>query len=130
MRGRASPASRRETLAGVVATILGCAYVTHGAAALAQDTDKSADPRSEPRDTVIIIGSQVDIPPDYPGGQVAHGGRVGILGNQDLMDVPFNVTSYTSEFIRDTQASSVADVLASDAAVRIARGFGNFQELY
>lgn len=66
----------------------------------------------------------------YAGGQVSRGGRVGILGNQDFMDTPFNSTSYTNELIQDQQAKSVADVLLNDPSVRAARGFGNFQELY
>ena len=66
----------------------------------------------------------------YAGGQVARGGRVGILGNQDMMDTPFSSTAYTNELIQNQQAKSVADVLQNDPTVRIARGFGNFQELY
>lgn len=34
--------------------------------------------------------------PEYAGGQVASGGRVGLLGTQSNMDTPFNLTSYTS----------------------------------
>lgn len=66
----------------------------------------------------------------YAGGQVARGGRVGILGNQDVMATPFSSTSYTHELILDQQAQSVADVLLNDPSVRQARGYGNFQELY
>jgi iron complex outermembrane receptor protein len=40
------------------------------------------------------------------------------------------VTSYTEGLIRNQQARSVADVLQNDPAVRVAKGFGNFQELY
>lgn len=66
----------------------------------------------------------------FAGGQVARGGRVGLLGQQDIMDTPFNQTSYTNTLIRDTQAKSVGEVLLNDPSVRGARGFGNFQELY
>ncbi|MEL7560538.1 TonB-dependent siderophore receptor [Stutzerimonas chloritidismutans] len=66
----------------------------------------------------------------YAGDQVARGGRVGILGNQDYMETPFTSTSYTSKLIQDQQARSVSDVLQNDPSVRVARGFGNFQELY
>ncbi|WP_424268786.1 TonB-dependent receptor [Castellaniella sp.] len=68
--------------------------------------------------------------PVYAGGQVARGGRAGILGTRDYMDTPFSITSYTSEFIQDVQARSVGDVLQADPGVRVARGFGNFQEAY
>lgn len=66
----------------------------------------------------------------YAGGQVARGGRVGLLGTQDMMDTPFSGTSFTAELLQDQQTRSVADVLLNDPAVRNARGFGNFQELY
>jgi len=79
---------------------------------------------------VVVTGSQVRQPPVYAGGQVATGGRVGMFGAQDVMDTPFNTTSYTEALARDQQARSVADVLQNDPAVRVSKGFGNFQELY
>ncbi len=68
--------------------------------------------------------------PAYAGGQVARGGRAGILGTKDNMDTPFSITSYTNALIQDRQAKSVGDVLQNDPSVRMARGFGNFQEAY
>ncbi|MBW8466360.1 MAG: TonB-dependent receptor [Acidovorax sp.] len=68
--------------------------------------------------------------PAYPGGQVARGGRAGILGTKDAMETPFSITSYTNELIQDRHARSVGDVLQNDPTVRVARGFGNFQESY
>lgn len=68
--------------------------------------------------------------PAYAGGQVATGAKLGILGTKDNMSAPFSVTSYTNELIQDKQARSVADVLLNDPSVRVARGFGNFQETY
>lgn len=66
----------------------------------------------------------------YAGGQVARGGRAGILGDQDMMSSPVSMTSFTNELIQDRQSRSVGDVLLQDPAVRVARGFGNFQESY
>ena len=66
----------------------------------------------------------------YAGGQVARGGRMGIFGAVDMMDSAFSGTSYTQQFIADQQARSVGDLLQSDPAVRMSRGFGNFQEVY
>ena len=66
----------------------------------------------------------------YAGGQVARGGRAGILGTRDNMETPVNVTSYTNDLIQDRQARSVGEVLQNDSGVRMARGFGNFQEAY
>jgi iron complex outermembrane recepter protein len=66
----------------------------------------------------------------YAGGQVARGGRAGILGTKDNMSTPFSITSYTNLLIQETQARSVGDVLQNDPTIQIARGFGNFQESY
>ena len=84
----------------------------------------------ETLEEIVITGSQVSLPSAYAGGQVARGGRAGILGNVDAMDTPFSSTNYTAELIANQQAISVADVLLNDPVVRVARGFGNFQELY
>jgi iron complex outermembrane receptor protein len=59
-----------------------------------------------------------DLPPPYAGGQVARGSRMGLLGNKDVMDTPFNITSYTAELMENQQALTVADVLANDPSVR------------
>jgi len=66
----------------------------------------------------------------YAGGQVARGGRVGLLGSQDVMSTPLTITNYTARLIEDQQAASLADVLQNDPAVRVTRGFGNFQQAY
>jgi len=66
----------------------------------------------------------------FAGGQVARGGRVGILGNQDILETPFSSTNYTSELIQDQQARSIGDVLQNDPSVRLSRGYGNYQQLY
>ena len=58
------------------------------------------------------------LPPVYPGGQVAEGGRLGLLGNTDVMDAPFSISTYTASLIKDQQATTVGDVLERDASVR------------
>lgn len=97
-------------------------------AAQAQDTT------TEPVATVVVSASAdasaQGLPSAYAGGQVARGGRLGLLGNVDIMDAPFSTTNYTLGVIQDQQARSVADVVQNDPAVRTARGFGNYQELY
>ncbi len=65
------------------------------------------------------------LPPVYSGGQVARGGQLGVLGNQDIMDVPFSMASYTEKLIRDQQAETVGDVLLNDSSVRQASGYAN-----
>jgi iron complex outermembrane receptor protein len=83
----------------------------------------------------IVVSASADasaggLSRNFAGGQVARGGRVGLLGNVDIMETPFNTFNFTSELIQEQQARSVADVLQNDPSVRVARGFGNFQELY
>lgn len=46
------------------------------------------------------------------------------------MDAPFSFTNYTQEFIQNHQAASVGDVLQYNPSVRVARSFGNFQQVY
>ncbi|MCB5187793.1 TonB-dependent receptor [Methylobacillus caricis] len=58
------------------------------------------------------------LPPDYAGGQTARGGRLGLLGNKDILDTPFSVTQYTAKLIEDQQAQSIGDVLVNDPSVR------------
>ncbi|MBN9513094.1 MAG: TonB-dependent receptor [Alphaproteobacteria bacterium] len=59
-----------------------------------------------------------NIPPPYAGGQVATGSQLGLLGNRDVMDTPFNQTSYTAKKAQDQQAKTVRDVLNDDPSVR------------
>ena len=118
---------------GIVATLAGQGAFAQSESSKSQSAQHSAvDSGGNPVETIVVTanGSQVELPPDYAGGQISRGGRIGMFGNLDLMDTPFNATNFTAEFIRDSQASSVADVVQSDPGVRVARGFGNFQELY
>ncbi len=84
--------------------------------------------------TVKVQGSAEPLPgslsPALPGGQVASGAQIGVLGQQKLINVPFSVTSYTSKLIEDQQAHTLADVVANDPAVRTALGYGTIAETY
>lgn len=93
---------------------------------------QTAEPLQLPTTEVVASAdaSSEGLTQPYAGEQVARGGRVGILGNRDYMETPFTSTAYTSQLIQDQQARSVSDVLQNDPSVRVARGFGNFQELY
>lgn len=66
-----------------------------------------------------------DLPAAYAGGQVAKGARLGLMGNVDVMDTPFSVTSYTAETIENQGARSIADVLKNDASVRFSTSDGH-----
>jgi iron complex outermembrane receptor protein len=84
-------------------------------------------------DSTIITATEAApdaLPPAYGGGQVARGGQLGILGNQDIMDVPFTTSSYTSKLIEDQQGHTVGDVLSNDSSVRVASGYGNAAQVF
>ncbi|QBE66245.1 TonB-dependent receptor [Pseudoduganella lutea] len=113
-------------------TPLACA-----AALLAAGTTLAQDsmPADTPALQTVVISASADasasgLSKAYAGGQVARGGRLGLLGNVDMMDAPFNATSYTQQLLQDQQSRSVADVLQNDPGVRVTRGFGNYQEMY
>lgn len=85
-------------------------------------------------DTINVTSSadasRTGLPAEYAGGQVARGGRLGLLGNTDRMDSPVSSTAYTQSLMQDQQTRSVGDVLLNDPTVRVTRGFGNYQEMY
>lgn len=115
---------------------LAAAMVFHLPALQAQTPPAAPNaPESDKTLSTVTVNASADasaqgLSPAYAGGQVARGGRAGILGTKDNLDTPFSITSYTNELIQDRQAKSVGDVLQNDPGVRTARGFGNFQESY
>ena len=131
MRNSHSPRRPALTPAALAAALL---FTLAAPAAWAQATASGTEPDGKTLSTVTVNASAdasaQGLSPAYPGGQVARGGRAGILGTKDAMDTPFSITSYTNELIQDRHARSVGDVLQNDPTVRVARGFGNFQEAF
>ena len=131
MRNSHSPRRPALTPAALAAALL---FTLSAPAAWAQATASGTEPDGKTLSTVTVNASAdasaQGLSPAYPGGQVARGGRAGILGTKDAMDTPFSITSYTNELIQDRHARSVGDVLQNDPTVRVARGFGNFQEAF
>ncbi|MFT4464793.1 MAG: TonB-dependent receptor plug domain-containing protein [Sodalis sp. (in: enterobacteria)] len=68
--------------------------------------------------------------PAYLDGQIANGGRLGLLGEQSTQDVPFNVVGYTSKLMQDQQTRSISDVVRNDASVQTYYGYGSTQEVF
>lgn len=75
---------------------------------------------------VEVTESATRAPAPYAGGQVARGGRMGLLGDKDMLDTPFSATQYTAQLIEDQQAQNLGDVLVNDPSVRntYSRGAG------
>lgn len=107
-----------------------CAQTVSTEASTPQSGKSKVDTLSQITVQASADASAEGLAPAYEGGQVATGARIGILGSRDFMETPFSFTSYTNELIEDRQAHSVGDVLQNDPGVRVARGFGNFQEAY
>ncbi len=109
------------------------------APALAATTDSTASKKSAtPEETLTVVAKPDDnfkaggdqLVPAYLDGQIANGGRLGMLGEQDAKNVPFNVIGYTNKMIQDQQATTLKDVVANDASVQNVQGYGNFAETY
>ncbi|MFM2476066.1 TonB-dependent receptor [Celerinatantimonas sp. MCCC 1A17872] len=104
--------------------------ITH--AATTDSTNSKKDTKK--LDNVVVTASadasRNGLSESYAGGLVARGQNYGLLGDQDYMDIPYSGTSYTSDYIDDIQAQGVGDILQTDPGVRVARGYGNFQETY
>lgn len=125
--GRASRTPLRHLVAALAAAGV---LPTIAFAQEAAQPAATAESATLPTVTVHADASADQLPAPYAGGQVARGGHLGVLGNQDFMDVPFSVTSYTSQQIQNQQARSIAGVLADDPAIRTAYGFGNFADTF
>lgn len=118
----------------IYAQCLGKTLLALAIGALTQGV-QAAQPQEE---TLVVQGARDDgfTPggndplPAYLDGQVAYGGRLGMLGEQRAMDVPFNVISYTAKMAQDRQAKTVSEVVSNDAGVQPVQGYGNFAEGY
>ncbi|SEL91340.1 iron complex outermembrane recepter protein [Roseateles sp. YR242] len=125
---------RPLTLAVALSCLSLAAHAQHAPAPAPAASDaKAKDAQEATQLPVVTVSATADakgLAAAYAGGQVARGGRAGILGTKDNMETPFSITAYTNDLIQDRQAKSVAEVLQNDPGVRVARGYGNFQETY
>lgn len=115
-------ALRKTVLALAIGALAGNAYST--------TNTTSGEKKAE--DTIVVQESAASdfkaggdtLVPAYLDGQIANGGRLGMLGQQKAMDVPFNIIGFTSKLVEDQQARTVADVVRNDAGVQPIQGFG------
>jgi len=124
-----------HVLPGTLAALLLLAFNPVNAAASVQSAgsdELGGDAQTDltlPAVKVTQARSALDAaPPAAPGGQVASAARMGLMGNVQVLETPFSVTSYTAQQIENTQAHSVADVLAADPSVRMATARSNINE--
>lgn len=64
----------------------------------------------------------------YANGTLAQTAHLAALGDQDIVDTPFSVTTYTSKMIEDQQSSTLAAILKNDPSIRISTNQGHFNE--
>ncbi|MRS90044.1 TonB-dependent siderophore receptor [Enterobacteriaceae bacterium RIT714] len=102
--------------------------ISHSSLAAGTSKEETIVVQSAPTNDFKAGGDQ--LVPAFLDGQVANGGRMGMLGQQNAMDVPFNIISYTSKLVEDQQARTIADVVANDAGVQSVQGYGNSAESY
>lgn len=78
---------------------------------------------AQSQEEVIVVAQQAQ-------KQVVSDGNVGVLGAQDALSTPFNISTYTSQLILDQQAETIGEVMENDPAVRTTYGSGNQSELF
>ena len=78
-----------------------------------------------------ILGATASTDVDaFAGGQVARRGSQGLLGSRDFMETPFSMTTYTSETVKNQQARTLGDLIASDPSVRATNPAGGRYEQF
>lgn len=123
------------TLAVRKSLILSITLAAASAAPLALAEPPETEPASTQQGVVALpattVKGQVEQDQSYSGGQVATRNRVGLLGEKDFMDTPFNTISYTGKYIQDLQARDLTDVIsATDPSVYSNGQAGSINEHY
>ncbi|SOE46659.1 TonB-dependent receptor [Orrella dioscoreae] len=126
------PTVRPTLLARALRAALATAFVSPALLPLAVQAQTVSAPTPSPDVQTlqsVTVRAEAPIsaptPTTYGGGQVATGGQMGILGNLDIMEAPFTISSYTSKLVQDQQARTLGDVLKNDSSVQVGNGFGN-----
>ncbi|KTB57432.1 energy transducer TonB [Pseudomonas fluorescens] len=112
------PVASRLTLAVRSALILVAASTPTWAATVDASDDSAQSLTLDATNVNARYSGPTDLPEVLAGGQVARGARLGMMGNKDVMDTPFSVTSYTAKTLADLQTVTVADALERDPSVR------------
>ena len=112
------PVASRLTFAIRTALLLAAASGNAWAATAESHDDSAQSLTLDATDVNAVYSGPTTLPEVFAGGQVARGARLGMLGNKDVMDTPFSVTSYTAKTLADLQTVTVADALERDPSVR------------
>ena len=112
------PVASRLTFAIRTALLLAAASGNAWAATAESHDDSAQSLTLDATNVNAVYSGATALPEVLAGGQVARGARLGMLGNKDVMDTPFSVTSYTAKTLADLQTVTVADALERDPSVR------------
>ncbi|GLK88878.1 TonB-dependent receptor [Pseudomonas turukhanskensis] len=128
---------RSEGLSGTYAVQEGFARLLRGSGLRLQPTGEGAytlvpAPSGAAEIAPATISANADSSDGerYAGGQVARRGSVGLLGSRDFMETPFSVTTYTSQTVKNLQARTLNDLVASDPSVRATNPAGGRYEQF
>jgi iron complex outermembrane receptor protein len=92
--------------------------LTIGVTSTARAQSTAPDATEDVLPAVKVQAGKVPLPgdfaPTYEGGEIARGAQFGILGQQEMINVPFSMTSYTAKAIEDQQAHSIGELLSQD----------------
>ncbi|OBV39676.1 TonB-dependent receptor [Janthinobacterium psychrotolerans] len=113
------PGFSRSTHTLALAAMLG--------ACLAPQARAQTSAEAQPDLPMVRVNGQSE--PDL-GGQIAKSARAGLLGEKNLLDTPFSVSSYTSERMLDQQALTLAEVLGGDASTRFTGQIGGVTDSF
>ncbi|GGX07734.1 TonB-dependent receptor [Pigmentiphaga litoralis] len=123
----ASSRGAAPVLRPIVRHLAGIGLVMIAGNALAQTATQTPSTLGQ----VDVVGtSGASLQPPAPGGQVARGGSLGLLGTSDAMNVPFSTINFTSQAVEDVQARTLADIVVNDASVRLTTGTGGFDDTF
>ncbi|MEQ4659833.1 TonB-dependent receptor [Providencia manganoxydans] len=50
--------------------------------------------------------------------------QAGLLGDKDIMDIPFNISNYNSTYMQSQQAQQISDILSHDTSIQISSSKG------
>lgn len=130
---------RRKPLGDVAALLMSGVLVAgtalsmqsaHAQAAAVDTSTASTDAAGVTLSPTNVTADSDRVTDPAVGGQVAKGGRVGLLGDKTVMETPFSVTNYTSERIENQQARTLAEVLNSDPSIRFTGQIGGVTDSF
>lgn len=123
-----APKNQQQLAIAYLRQLTGVSFVLFSSAAMAQAG--GSNPVATLPEISVSGAAESTLPAPYAGGQVARGGGVGLLGPQNVMNVPFSTTNYTSVLLENQVARTVADVVVNDASVRMSTGSTGFDDTF